>query len=1398
MSRVFLSHSSRDNVAAEALKTWLEQNMKDLDGEIFFDRDIHTGIHAGERWKDSLRRASDRCEVVICLVSKAWDESKECLAEFRAAEYRGKPVLPARLEPDCGALVTREWQRCDLFGDGPKTTVTISVGDTSHSVEFLTDGLGRMQEGLRAIGIAPDNFTWPPPAEPNRSPYRGWRPIESVDAAVYFGRDLEINRALTAIRALRNSAERKALAILGPSGVGKSSFLRAGVLPRLQRDDRHFLTMDVVRPERQPLTGQCGLAQSIHALRTSLGLGTPDLGVIKAGVGNPRSVHDWLSEAQDAALEGFVNGSRPAAPTLILPIDQAEELFGPDVGPEADTFLRLLAALLDGEASDLPIIAVATIRSDRYESFQTDPHLSRLDACVFDDLKPMRPDRFRDVICKPVDRLRAAGTKLEWDPDVVEDLVRESAGADALPLLSLTLATLYEDYGGDGQITLDEYKAMGGMRQVVESVIDGQLSTDTETREAELDLLRQAFIPWLATIDPNTDQPMRRVARWFDLPADSHRLIDALVAQRLMVKDERNGETVVEVALESLLRQWDALAGWLADEATDLKAADSLDADAKGWERSSRQDDWLLPGNKLTAAEALAAKPGFRERLNTAREYLLASRQADDRRVANALRVAQEHQKQALALAEAERLGKEDAEHRTRVLRAVLALTTVVALVAFASAWWAVDARNDERLQARIATAQRLLAKANAVLAGQSSTDDDDVLGIQLLLAAQDIMPTADAEADFQIRRVVNDQRDLIKILDTPARVYSVGISPDGKRILAASADDSVKLWDATSGLPIGAPLHADDQQVTSVAFSPNGGIIAAGSSDGTIRLWSVSGIQVGQPLRGHEDAVVSVAFNRDGSQLVSGSLDSTVRVWNVAGGPARAVLRGHRGAVRGVAFSPDDSLIASAGADNTVRLWKTSGGYVEIAQLTGHTKAVLTVAFSPDGAELASGSEDHTVRLWNTHDHNAIEPPLRGHADNVYSVAFSPDGNRIASASGDSTIRLWDARAHQQIGAPLRGHDAAVYSVAFSPDSSEVVSASADNTVRVWDAVRWRPILGQEDVVQRAVFRPGATSIVANGDDRSIRSWDAVTGRPVGTPVGFDAREHRNLVVLDATRAMTVDKDGTAQLWNTGPLVSGPAPARPIPIGKPLPGPVDAGLVRYSPVGILAIPVTPERIELHDTTGMRRDQSITLSEPLRNLAFAPGGDVLAILGTGSAIRLWDTATGTALGEPMTVDPGVSDLTFTHDGHSLAAWGGLSLRLWDVDRRVAKAGAVTTGAPITAVAFSFDGRLLAAGMSSGSIDLWDLIEGRRLPAFDGQGGRVVSLDFNPRGTKLLSANTGGTVQVWPIISLSREALCAKLTHNISERRWREWVPASIGYMKACPNLDIAEDGERTA
>ncbi len=645
MSRVFLSHSSRDVVEALALKAWLERAEPGLVGEIFLDLDRDSGIPAGVRWKEALRKANERCEAVICLLSAHWDRSPECMTEYRSAEDRGKAIFPVRLQPATGRDITDEWQRCDLFGDGPTTAV--SVDGHPEPVRFLASGLLRLQQGLRAAGIAPDSFGWPPDDEPNRAPYRGWQPLEAVDAAIYFGRDAQINKALTVIRELRSSGANQRFVILGPSGVGKSSFLRAGLLPRLARDDRHFLVMDIVRPQGRPLTGEHGLARSIHALRIGLGLPEPALGTIKAGAGDPVRVRDWLAEAQRVAVDRFLTDARPTPPTIVLPVDQAEELFGADAGEEAGVFLTTAAGLLRDGQPPLSIVVVATVRSDRYEPLQTAPQLSGLDAKVFDDLRPMPPDRYREVICGPAARAQREGSRLHWAPELVERLLADcAAGADALPLLALTLARLYEDYGGR-VVGLAEYEAMGGMPRVVQTEIDGVLSTDPDARQRELKQLHDAFIPWLASINPANDEPLRRLARWVDLPAASHRLIDALVARRLLVKDERDGEVVVEVALESLLRQWDDLAGWLREEAADLKNTDAIEQAARAWDDNARQDDWLLPGARLAEAEALAAKPGFRDRLNTAREYLLASRQCEDRRAETDLRAAQ-------SLAEAE------------------------------------------------------------------------------------------------------------------------------------------------------------------------------------------------------------------------------------------------------------------------------------------------------------------------------------------------------------------------------------------------------------------------------------------------------------------------------------------------------------------------------------------------------------------------------------------------------------------------------------------------------------------------------------------------------------------------------------------------------------------------
>ena len=323
-----------------------------------------------------------------------------------------KPIFCARIEAFAEKDVTRAWQSCDLFGDGPATEVVVD-GD-GQPVRLQVDGLHRLLAGLRAVGIGADSFAWPPPGDPDRSPYRGWQPLESVDAAVYFGRDAQIVRALDELREMRVAGRERMFVILGPSGVGKSSFLRAGLLPRLHRDDRRFLTMTVVRPQRHTLTGETGLARSIHDLRKEVGLIEPSLGEIKNAISDDGTVRGWLAEAAAAARNRFLDAPASAPPpTLVLPLDQAEELFGVDAGEEGPAFLELLGRLLsDVDSTGLDMIVVATIRSDRYEPLQTAPQLSAVQSRLFDRLKAMPQAQFTEVICGPARRAAESGIQV--------------------------------------------------------------------------------------------------------------------------------------------------------------------------------------------------------------------------------------------------------------------------------------------------------------------------------------------------------------------------------------------------------------------------------------------------------------------------------------------------------------------------------------------------------------------------------------------------------------------------------------------------------------------------------------------------------------------------------------------------------------------------------------------------------------------------------------------------------------------------------------------------------------------------------------------------------------------------------------------------------------------------
>ncbi len=1126
-------------------------------------------------------------------------------------------------------------------------------------------------EDIPRAGMGAASFPWPPPSQPDRPPYLGWEPFQPVDAGVFFGRDAEVARAMDALRGMRASDE-TLFVVLGASGAGKSCFLRAGIVPRLQRQASKYLVLDIVRPELKALTGACGLAQAICTTRQRLGLAQPPLGDIKEACasGDVARLRTWLLECRTAANRQPATGATDDTPvTLVLPLDQAEELFTSDAGVEAAGLLALIRDLALGTNGQdrLPLIVAATIRTDRYELMQTAPQLAGLQTKQF-DLRPMDATQFNRVITGPAQRSTDGGRPLYLDEELVRHLLADATGgADTLPLLSLTLAWLYRDYGSTGRLTLEPYAKRGGIDGVVQAEIHEILSSDPDERAQQLKLLRAAFIPWLATINPDNDQPMRRLARWADLPDDSRPLLERFLARRLLIKDLRDGEVIVEVALESLLRQWGDLSGWLADEVEDLKAADALERSAAEWEKKRRDEAWLLRGSQLAAAENLAAKTGFRERLNQTHDYLLASRHCENERAELEKQRQRAELEAAKKLAAAETQAREQAQEsaaalrqRSRVLRAVIAATSVIAVIAVVGAATAVIMFNRATRQARDALAAQLDAQASLVFSGTIA--ESDIRALAATLAARQLRsnPAASRGAFYTATAALNTTRIIIP---TQAPVNTVAISPDGHTLASGGENGNIQLWNLTDAAhpgPLGPPLQGHSAGVVSIAFSPDGHTLASGSDDGTIRLWNLTDPAhpgpLGPPLEGHSASVAGVAFSPDGHTLASGSDDGTIRLWNLTDpahpGPLGPPLQGHSAGVASVAFGPDGNTLASGSVDDTVRLWDVT----DPAQpgplgqpLTGHHGTVWSIAFGPDGHTLTTGSHDGTIRLWNL---NTVLP-VRGHTGPVRSAVFSPDVQTLASGGDDATIALWDLTnpGHpRQLGKPLRGHTRTVQSLAFSPDGHTLASGSDDATIALWDLTNpghprqlGKPLRGHTRTVQSLAFSPDGHTLASGSDDTTIALWDLTDpahARQLGKPLyGYSSAVLGVAFSPDGRLLASGSGDDTVVLWNLTD------PAHPSPLGHPLHG--HSGYVNrvaFSPDGhTLASGSSDHTVQLWDLTNLT---PAGLGQPLRGhtdsvlgVAFSPDGHTLVSSSADATVRVWPTpldATVTVLCSKLT------------------------------------------------------------------------------------------------------------------------------------------------------------------
>jgi formylglycine-generating enzyme required for sulfatase activity len=653
MSRIFLSHSSANNAEAIAIRDWMIAHGWD---DLFLDLDPERGLKAGERWQKELKRAAERCEMVVILISPAWVGSPWCRTEFLLAQTLNKRIFAVIVEPtqfsDLPTEIRAEWQITDLTAGARDYHATVLLpGGKSTEVALSTEGLDRLGIGLVQSGLDPKHFAWPPATDPDRVPYRGLLSLEGDDAGIFFGREAPIIDALDRLRGLRDAPPPRLLVILGASGAGKSSFLRAGLLPRLARDDRHFLALPIIRPERVAISGEMGLLRAVEGAVRAVNLSVARADLRTAIEGGATQLRALLSTVAQKATPTSADTTISArAPTLVLSIDQGEELFLAEGQEEARPFLSLLRDLVTAEAP--AVIALLTIRSDNYERLQLAKELEGVRQQTL-SLPPMPRGSYAEVIKGPGQRLEGTPRAFMIDDALVDALLTdlEVGGAkDALPLLAFTLERLYGEYGGTGHLKLEHYEKLGRIAGSIEAAVERAIKTADadpkvpKDKQTRLALLRSGFIPWLAGIDPDTGEPRRRVARLSEIPGEARPLVDLLVEQRLLSTDVAKGtkEKTIEPAHEALLRQWGLLQGWLKEDAPLLSVLDGIQRAARDWEANGKATPYLGHAQeRLRAAERLLARPDFAAALKpTDKDYLGSCQRIERAAQARARRMA--------------------------------------------------------------------------------------------------------------------------------------------------------------------------------------------------------------------------------------------------------------------------------------------------------------------------------------------------------------------------------------------------------------------------------------------------------------------------------------------------------------------------------------------------------------------------------------------------------------------------------------------------------------------------------------------------------------------------------------------------------------------------------------
>ena len=642
MPRLFISHSSKDSVQALAFQRWLMANGWGED-EVFID--LH-GIAAGEEWQKVLVRANIACDALLFLASPDSLASDECRREVRRAEDDGKDVIVAMLR---GITIADERlkpyadrQIVDLSAEPKAERIEVQHQSRLHLIDFHRPGLDAIHTTLIDRGHAPDSFPWPPKDRPNARPYPGLEALGEDSAAIFFGREADVMTGLRELRRMRERGSPRMMVIQAASGAGKSSFLRAGLWPKLGRTSE-FVPLAIVRPAKGIITGpQFGLGKGLEAWfarhRRTRSAGSMQAELMAEGVeAGAKKLAGLLAEAAALALEVRNLGAAPNGArrlSLLIAVDQGEELFAAEDKFESDRFLAMLGLLLAAPPAGLDPYVLITIRADSIDALlRRVPELG-IDTPFSLPLPPLSPTAYRDVITRPAAVHARRVARRDGEPELVQALVNETRGADALPLLAFTLQRLFDAHAIDRKLTLAQFDAMGGIGGSIDRALaEAQAKAGLA---GTLEHLRRLMVPGLATWETAANAAKRLVPQEAEIVGGDRSglapLANALVEARLLTRsaaDDGKGPATLEVAHEALLRR-KPISEWLEAQQDALKLRDDVRREVTDWKDSgSPVHDLPRRGVHLESALALARNADFAASMAPAKDYLAACKRLE-------------------------------------------------------------------------------------------------------------------------------------------------------------------------------------------------------------------------------------------------------------------------------------------------------------------------------------------------------------------------------------------------------------------------------------------------------------------------------------------------------------------------------------------------------------------------------------------------------------------------------------------------------------------------------------------------------------------------------------------------------------------------------------------------